>query len=141
MFWLGASDSESVVVGHPTLNYSTQPNYDMSVTPHQINLHISLGDLPLEELERIRNGGSFQLLIDTQILLTGPGVPAGTDPGYFMAGVQDRYDVTELEWGTVLQQWGRGVGIPIVVSIPQPLAGDRTSEIARLLKESWQKIN
>ena len=141
MFWLGASDTEHVVVGHPTLNYATPQSWDTSTTPHQIHLHLTIGDLALEELERVRNGGPFQLLIDTQILLTGPGVSADTDPGYFMAGVQDRYDVEELEWGTVLQQWRRGVGVPIVVSIPQALAGVRTSEVARLLKESWQKIN
>jgi hypothetical protein len=141
MFWLGTSDTEHVVVGHPTLNYATPQSWDTSTTPHQIHLHLTIGDLALEELERIRNGGPFQLLIDTQILLTGPGVSAGTDPGYFMAGVQDRYDITELEWGTVLQQWRRGVGIPIVVSIPQPLVGDRTGEIARLLSEAWKHIN
>jgi hypothetical protein len=142
MFWLGASEVTNLVVGHPALNYATPRSYDSDTTPHQFHLHITLGDLALEELEGIRNGGPFHLIVDTSILLTTPGVTQqGANPGYSVADVQDRYEVTELEWGQVLQQWRRGIGVPIVVSLPHAIGSDRTSEITRLLQQAWEKIN
>lgn len=142
--YLGFSETAIFTVGHPMLNYANDPKWASDVYPHQVDLHISMDGLALEELEQCRQGKQFQLLIDSFILLANPGrvdLQEGDRAGHSTAQVQQTYYVEEPAWGAVLNQWRRGVGVPIVVSIPQPLVGDRTSEIASLIASSWRKIN
>jgi hypothetical protein len=142
--YLGFSESAILTVGHPMLSYANDPRWATDIYPHQVDLHISMDSLALEELEQCRQGRQFQLLIDSFILLANPGrvdLQEGDRAGHSTAQVQQNYYVEELEWAAVLNQWRRGVGVPIVVSIPQPLTGGRTSEIVGLIVSSWRKIN
>jgi hypothetical protein len=53
---------------------------------------------------------------------------------------QEQLRVTQHDWGQVLQAWDKGVGIPLVVALPSALSGADQAEVARHIKDAWEKI-
>ncbi|MCL4433981.1 MAG: hypothetical protein M1399_04325 [Actinobacteria bacterium] len=63
-------------------------------------------------------------------------------PVYSVSYDQQILKITRDHWAQqVLQRWNRGVGIPIVISLPEVFLSEDRANIARFLKEAWQKID
>ncbi len=100
----------------------------------------------IEQFETARQGGDFSLRIDTVLLLLNDSSlePRTTFnvPVYSVSYDQQILKITRDHWAQqVLQRWNRGVGIPIVISLPEVFLSEDRANIARFLKEAWQKID
>lgn len=145
---IGAARPLPVVIGYaPQRHYSaSKPTSSSDECTAQVEALISLENTVLEGLEDCRQGKDFELQIDTDLLLVNLGTSAAlTPPVHYqvhpLSHDQSRLQVNRADWGAVLQQWNRGVGIPIVVSLPEVTIGPDRASIARFLKEAWQKID
>src|ERR1700722_9252806 len=100
----------------------------------------------IEGLEERRQGKDFSLQLDTTVLLVDGGEPTGPRTQAYYASyptrtAQDRFPVTQHDWGTVLERWERGVGVPVIVPIAAVEPNPQRAEVVRHLKEARQKID
>ena len=100
----------------------------------------------IEGLEDRREGGNFSLMLDTSVLLvdrgeaTGPRVPVhyATSPTWTL---QDRLAVTQHDWAAVLEGWGRGVEVVVVVPIPAVEPSQQRADVVRHIRQARQRID
>lgn len=132
------------------LGYAPQPQFVMpNPSPddeikESFDALIYLESAVLESLEDHRQGGDFRLQINTTVLLLNAGPPrVPLMPGQVHPMLRDQsmLEIKRADWGTVLQQWGRGVGIPVVVALPEVTVHPVRANIVRFLKEAWQKVD
>lgn len=133
------------------LSYARDANYTVThqspadESTAELEAFVQMDSAVLEGLEDCRQGKDFTLQIVTGLLLVNSGVSAVDKPVHYQVHPQseDRsmLKVDRADWGDVLQQWGRGVGIPIVVSLPEATVDPERAGIARFLKEAWQKVD
>lgn len=103
----------------------------------------------IETLEELRQGRDFDLQMDTTFLLVNRGVSDGSNKSeplvhYKVDPVitsQERSPIPKHTWGQVLRNWERGIGIPLVVPIPELTQDPSRADIARNLRVGWQKID
>lgn len=115
-------------------------------TTWDVDVKLPMPPSVIEGLEERRQGKDFSLQLDTTILLIDGGEPTGPRTQAYYAThptrtAQDRLRIEQHDWAVVLERWGRGVGIPVLV----PIAGLETSpqraEVVRHIKEARQKID
>lgn len=144
---IGAATPVPVVIG-----YAPQQQFVLANPPPadecsaQFDALVHMESVALEGLEDCRQGGDFELQVDTDLLLLNLGTSAASTPPVHyqvhpLSRDQSRLQVKRADWGAVLQQWNRGVGIPIVVSLPEVAVDPDRASIARLLMEAWQKVD
>ncbi|MCL4446641.1 MAG: hypothetical protein M1134_07260 [Actinobacteria bacterium] len=142
---IGKAAPVPAVIGHsPQTQYGSPRPADERSASLEALIDINVG--VLEGLEDFRQGGDFALQIDTVLLLVNPGYSHVSEPPVHyqvhpMSSCQQRLQIKRADWGAVLQQWNRGVGIPIVVALPEITIGRERQEIAHSLQEAWQKID
>jgi len=123
------------------------PPSDEVVMDIEVLLH--LDSAIVEALEELRQGGPFSLLIDTTVLLVDRGMPEGepvnqpavhyrTHP---IITFQEQLEVSQHDWGQVLQQWGRGVGIPLVLPLVEVSSDPQRADVGRHLRDAWKKVD
>lgn len=144
---IGAATPVPVVIGYPP-----QQQYMLANPPPadecsaQFDALVHMESAALEGLEDCRQGGDFELQIETDLLLLNLGTSAASTPPVHyqvhpLSHDRSRLQVKRADWGAVLQQWNRGVGIPIVVSLPETTVDPDRSRIAAFLREAWQKVD
>ncbi len=144
---IGTAYPVPVVLGYALDScYATTRPPPADESTAQLEALVQMDSAVLEGFEDCRQGKDFTLQVDTDLLLVNLGTrPAPTPPVHFevhpQSHNQQRLKVSRADWGVVLQQWGRGVGIPIVVSLPEATVDPERASIARFLKEAWQKID
>lgn len=124
-----------------------QPNpTPVDETTWDVEVCLPMSPSIIEGLEERRQGKDFSLQLDTTVLLidggesTGPRIQAyyATHP---TRTAQDRLPVTQHDWGTVLERWGRGFGITVIVPIVAGEPNPQRAEVIRHLKEARQRID
>jgi hypothetical protein len=100
----------------------------------------------IEGLEERRQGKDFSLQLDTTILMIDGGEPTGPRTQAYYAThptrtAQDRLPIKQAEWATVLERWGRGVGIPVLVPIAALEPSPQRSDVIRHIMVARQKID
>jgi len=115
-------------------------------TTWDVELWLPMTPSIIEGLEERRQGKDFSLQLDTTVLLVDGGEPVRPRTQAYYATyptrtAQDRLQVTQHDWGTVLERWERGVGIPVLVPIAALEPNPQRAEIVRHLKEARQKID
>jgi len=124
------------------------PPPDETAMGIEVQLHLDASTL--EALEDRRQGKDFYLQIDTTVLLVDRGTPDESGAAEHLAvhyqvhptlQWQDQLQVTQHLWGHVLQQWERGVGIPLVLPLPEVSPDARRSEVVRCVRDAWQKVD
>lgn len=144
--FLGTTTPKPYVLNWVRQQY-VQPNPPpVDETSWAVELSLPMSPSIIEGLEERRQGKGFWLQLDTTVLLIDRGEPAGPRTQAYYGThptrtSQDRLEITQHDWGVVIEHWGTGVDIPIIV----PLAGvepnpDR-AEVVRHLKQARQKID
>jgi hypothetical protein len=115
-------------------------------TRWEINLKLPMSPSVIEGLEERRQGEDFSLQLDTSVLLVDGGEPTGPRTrAYYathpMRTDQDRLQIRQHEWATVLERWGRGVGIPVLVPLVALEPNPQRADVIRHLKKARQKID
>jgi hypothetical protein len=115
-------------------------------TTWDVELRLPMSPSIIEGLEERRQGKDFSLTLDTTVLLVDGGEPTGPRTQAYYAThptrtAQDRLQVKQAEWATVLERWGRGVGIPVVVPIAALEPNAQRAEIVSHLRDGRQKID
>ena len=103
----------------------------------------------VEALEELRQGRDFTLQITSKVLIVDRGLApsephdahpvAPQDIGPVMGHV-DTLQISQGDWGRVLQDWNRGVGIPLIVPLVQVMPDAVRAEIVRHLGDAWRRI-
>lgn len=144
--FLGTTTPRSWVLNWVKQQY-VQPNpAPADETAWDVELWLPMNPAIIEGLEERRQGKDFSLQLDTTVLLIDGGEPISPRSQAYYATyptrtAQDRLQVTQHDWGTVLERWGRGVGIPVVVPIAAVEPNPQRAEVVRHLKEARQKID
>jgi hypothetical protein len=100
----------------------------------------------LEAFEELRQGGDFTLQIESSILMVDRGLRATgevaqpQDVSPVLLHV-DYLTVSRDMWGKVLQAWGRGVGIPLIVPLVATTPDAPQAEIVGHLRDAWAKAD
>jgi hypothetical protein len=115
-------------------------------TTWDVELWLPMTPSVMEGLEERRQGKDFSLQLETAVLLVDGGEPRAPRTQAYYATyptrtAQDRLRVSQHAWGQVLEQWGRGVGIPIVVPLAALEPDPDRAEVIRHLREARQKID
>lgn len=141
--FLGTTTPKSYV-----LNWAKQESVQLNPCPRDetawdVELWLSMTPTIIEGLEELRQGRDFSLQLDTTVLLVDGGEPVtprahATHP---TRTAQDRIAVTQHDWGIVLERWGRGVGIPVLVPIAAAEPDPERSEVVRHLRQARQKVD
>ena len=99
----------------------------------------------LEGLEERRQGSAFVLKIGTAILLLErTQVPEDANRADLFDPTwrhQQDLRVSSDQWATVLDSWGRGVGIPILVPLPALEPNEERARVVRELRAARQKLD
>ncbi|MHB1734363.1 MAG: hypothetical protein ACYCU8_13110 [Ferrimicrobium acidiphilum] len=144
---VGTANPLPVVLGCVTGQRQVGPSLPPAdETSQDLTASIRIDSAALEQLEDCRQGQDFKLRIDTELLLVNLGYQAveGTPVHYQVhpqSTAQNNIEIKRADWGTVLGQWNRGLGIPIVVSLPQLMVGSDRVDIVRFLREAWRKVD
>jgi hypothetical protein len=144
--FLGTTAPRSWVLNWVKQQYG-QPNpAPADETTWDVEVWLQMSPSIIEGLEERRQGKDFSLQLDTTVLLVDGGEPTGPRTEAYYATyptrtAQDRLPVTQHDWGTVLERWGRGVGIPIVVPIAAVEPNPLRAEVVQHLRDARQRID
>jgi hypothetical protein len=104
----------------------------------------------LETLEDLRQGGDFSLQLESVLLMVDRGMVPGAagdrapqapeDVSPVLPHV-DNLAISQAAWGQVLQDWGRGLGIPLIVPLVEVVSDPQRGEIVGHLREAWRKVD
>lgn len=110
-----------------------------------VHLYLPMAPFVLEGLEERRQGREFVLKIETTVLLIERSQVREDasradlfDPTWRH---QRDFRVSLDRWGSVLEQWGRGVGIPVLVPLPALEPDEERTRVVRLLREARQELD
>ncbi|MGO9658800.1 MAG: hypothetical protein ACLP7F_10660 [Acidimicrobiales bacterium] len=115
-------------------------------TTWDVRLYLPMSPSLIEGLEARRAGKEFSLTIDATVLLIDGGEPKGPRPRAYYAThptrtAQDRLRVTQQDWVSVLEQWERGLGIPILLPLAVTEPDPARADVVRHVKDARQKID
>jgi hypothetical protein len=115
-------------------------------TTWDIELWLPMSPSVIEGLEERRQGKDFSLALETTVLLVDGGEAKGPrTQAYYathpMRTARDRIQVSQNDWGQVLQRWERGVGIPVLVAIAAVEPNLERADVIRHLREARSKID
>jgi hypothetical protein len=115
-------------------------------THWDVRLPVALSPSVIEGLEERRQGKDFSVQIDTTILLVDGGEPKGPRTATYYGThptrtAQDTIQVSQNDWGRVLERWERGIGIPIVLPLAAVEPNVERAEVIRHLRDARQKID
>jgi len=129
-------------------NYSyVQPNpAPEDENTWNVELKLPMAPSVIKGLEERRQGKDFSLRIDTTVLLVDGGEPKGPRTQSYYAThptrpSQDQLRVDQHKWATVLEQWERGVGIPVMVPLVALEPNADRADVIRHIKSARQKID
>jgi hypothetical protein len=111
-----------------------------------VRMSLPLSPSIIEGLEERRQGKSFSLQVITKILLIDGGEPKGPRTQAYYAThptrtSEDRLQVSQDDWGKVLESWQRGVGIPILLPLTSTEPNPELAEVVRHLREARQFVD
>ena len=137
---LGISSPVPVSLGPNSSQGDGSERRENIIVPVQIDV------ASIENIENARQGDDFSLILDTKILIFNYSPPKTSEvedsPIYSLVNDQQDLKIASTDWAQkVLQSWDRGVGIPIVIALPEVALSQERKDIARFLKEAWQKID
>ena len=111
----------------------------------RVYLHLPMPPFILEGLEARRLGGPFDLKIDTAVLLIDRReVPEEANRADLFDPTwrhQQDLRLSSDQWATVLEQWGRGVGITVLVPLPALEPNEERARVVRELSDARQRID
>ena len=115
-------------------------------TAWDVRLALPLSPSVIEGVEERRQGKDFSVQIDTTVLLLDGGEQKGPRTGSYYAthptrAAQDRIQISQNDWGKVLERWERGVGISIVLPLTVTEPSAERAEVVRHVKDARQKID
>lgn len=144
--FLGTTPPKTYVLNWEKQQYVQNNPPPVDETSWDVDLWLPMGPSVIEGLEERRQGKDFALKVDTTVLLIDGGEPTKPRTKAYYATyptrtAQDQLRVSQHDWGQVLEQWGRGVGIPIVVPIAATEPSPERAEIVRYLREARTKID
>lgn len=107
-------------------------------TAWDVELKLPMSPSAIEGLEERRQGKDFSLQLDTTILLVEGGEPTGPRTQAYYATHptrtgQDRLQIRQHDWSAVLERWGRGVGIPVLVPLAALEPSSQRAEVVQHL--------
>ncbi|HUZ39950.1 MAG TPA: hypothetical protein VMU68_00960 [Acidimicrobiales bacterium] len=108
-------------------------------TPWDIRLPLPMSAEVIEGLETRRQGRDFWLQIDAQFVLVDKGEVHDGSPALMTS--QTPIKVEQSDWLKVLERWERGVGITILLPLPEVDASPERAEIVKYLRDANQKID
>lgn len=144
--FLGATAQRPYVLNYVKQSYS-QPNPPPEdETSSDVELKLPMLPSVIEGLEAHRQGKNLSLQLDVTILLIDGGEPTGSRTRTYYAThpirvSEERIRITQADWATVLQSWGRGVGILVLVPIAATEPNADRAEVVRHLSAARQKID
>lgn len=120
--FLGTFVARTVVLRWLPSSYvsiSPVPADEMTTT---IELFLALSSGAVQALEQARQGAGFSLVLNSSVVLVEGGEPTGPRTGDYYRSLsvrdgQDTLQVAPHDWGAVLQGWGRGIGITVLVPV------------------------
>ena len=115
----------------------------------EVQLLLPLDTSVIEGLEERRQGGGFSLQIDAQVLMIDRGVsihaPSEDPPVQYQVHPtmtwQENLQVTQADWGDVLNRWERGASVTVVLPLPEARPGEDRGDVVRHLRTARQKID
>lgn len=108
-------------------------------TPWDLHLPLPLSSAVIEGLEARRQGRDFWLQLDVEFVLVDKGEdPDGTHP---LRTSQTPIKIEQSDWAKVLERWNRGVGITVLLPLPEVDVSPERAEIVQYLREARQKID
>lgn len=115
-------------------------------THWDVRLKLPMSPSAIEGLEERRQGKNFSLQIETALLLVNGGEPTGARTKAHYAThptrtSQDQLHVKQADWAMVLERWGRGVGILVLVPLTALEPSEERAEVIRHLRDARQKID
>jgi hypothetical protein len=110
-----------------------------------IELLLPLPAASVESMERARNGTGFSLLLNSTVILLDGGLPAAprTDAYYGALSArtgQDMLPVTATDWVAVLERWGAGAAVTVLVPLDMADPVPARAEIVAHLQLAREKI-
>ncbi len=108
-------------------------------TPLDLRLPLPLSSEVIEGLETRRQGRDFWLQIDAQFVIVDKG--ASNDGSHPLMTSQKNVKVEQSDWAKVLERWNRGVGITVLLPLPEADGSPERAEIVKYLREARQKID
>jgi len=144
--FLGTTTSKPYVLNWVKQGFAQLNPPPPDETTWDVELPLPMSPSVIEGLEERRQGKNFSLAFDvTALLIDGGEPPKPRDQAYYATHPtrtsQDRLQLKQADWAQVLEQWGRGVGIPVLVPIAAVDPSPERSEIVRHLRDARQKID
>lgn len=144
--FLGTTTPKSYVLNWDKQQFFHQNPPPPDETNWDVELWLPMGPSVIEGLEERRQGKGFALQLVTTVLLVDGGEPTKPRTRAYYATYptrtsEDRLQLSQYDWGQVLEQWGRGVGIPVVVPIAATEPSPERAEIVRHLREARMAID
>ena len=123
--------------------HADSPPVDQMCVP--IELLLPLPTASVESLERARNGTGFSLLLDSTVILLDGGLPVAprTDAYYGALSArtgQDMLPVTATDWVAILERWGAGAAVTVLVPLDMAEPIPARAEIVAHLRLARGKI-
>jgi hypothetical protein len=147
---LGSIASLAATLAYPRQRWSGQGNLVEDEFKVLITGVLPIESSVLEALEDLRQGRELMLQIESEVLMVDRGlasegsVPDGPQPALDVAAVMGHIDhlrVSQEAWGRVLQDWDRGIGIPLIVPLVELMPSAERAEIVGHLRDAWRKVD
>ena len=108
-------------------------------TPWDLRLPLPFSSAVIEGLEARRHGRDFWLQIDAEFVLVDKGETH--DGSHPLRTSQTPIKIEQSDWVKVLGSWNRGVGVTVLLPLPEVDASPERAEVVRYLREARQKID
>jgi hypothetical protein len=143
---LGSTTPKAYVLNWVKLRPVQQNPSPLEETTWDVEVWLPMNPSIIEGLEERRQGKDFSLQIDTTLLLVDGGEAVTPRKQEYYAthptrSDQDRIQISQHDWGQVLQRWERGVGISVLLPLTAAEPDPVRAEIVRHLKDARQKID
>lgn len=144
--FLGTTTPRAYVLNWVKQGFAQLNPPPLDETAWDVELKLPMTPSAIEGLEERRQGRDFSLQLDTTILLVDGGEPTGPRTQAYYATHptrtgQDRLQIRQHDWSAVLERWGRGVAIPVLVPLADLEPSPQRAEVVQHLKAARQKID
>lgn len=115
-------------------------------TTLEVGLKLPMSPSVIEGLEERRQGKDFSFHLGTTVLLIDGGKRTRARAEeyyetYPMRTAEDKLQIRQHEWISVLEQWGRGVGIPVLIPLAASEPSPTRTAVVQHLRTARQKID
>lgn len=144
--FLGATTPKSYVLNWVKQEFVRANPRPADESTWNVELHLPMSPMIIEGLEDFRQGSDLSLQVDTTVILVHRGQPlVGEDRSqrdfHPTRTAQDQIAVRQQDWARVLERWGCGMGISIVVPNTAIEPDHQRAEVVKHLRKARQKID